>query len=126
MSRVPTDSGFSLVEALVALAVFAMAGVALVQLQSQSLNTFARVETRALADIVAQNHLTQIVAARSAPPIGFREEDLSFAGRAWTMNVDVAAASAPNTRRVSVRVADSSGADVVTVHAFVAVPEGAP
>lgn len=126
MSRAPTDSGFSLVEALVALAVFAMAGVALVQLQSQSLSTFARVETRALADIAAQNRLTQIVAARISPPIGVREEDLNFAGRAWTMNVEVVAASAPNTRRVSVRVADGSGADIVTVHAFVAAPEGAP
>jgi general secretion pathway protein I len=125
MSRAPNESGFSLVEALVALAVFAMAGVALVQLQSQSLITFARVETRALADIAAQNRLTEIVSSRAPPPISSREDQLEFAGRTWRMTTIVTAASDPRTRRVSVSVSDGDAAPSSVAHAFVFVPEGA-
>ena len=70
MSRVRNDAGFSLVEALVALAVFALAGVALVQLQAQSLRTLSAAETRALARIVVQNALVDVVARSTPPDIG--------------------------------------------------------
>lgn len=125
MSRPPNDAAFSLVEALVALAVFAMAGVALVQLQSQSLHTFTRVETRALADLAAQNRLTQIASAPTAPQVGAREEEVLFAGRTWRMQVTVVGATDARTRRVSVAVGPAGEAPASTSHAFVMVREGA-
>lgn len=124
MSRARNDAGFSIVEALVALAVFAMAGVALVQLQAHSLGTFTEVETRALADMAAQNRLTEIVAARERPGVGTREETIRFAGREWLMSVTIAGTPAAETRRVSVSVREpSAGAPSATAHAFFTAPD---
>lgn len=123
MSNKSNDAGFSLVEALVALAVFAMAGVALVQLQTHSLGAFSRVETRTLADLVAQNELTRIVAARDKPDVSQRDESTTFAGRAWAVSVAVAATPDPLIRRASVLVrAEDAREPAAIAHAFFSVP----
>lgn len=124
--RQRSETGFSLVEALVALAVFAMAGVALVQMQSQSLSAFSRVETRALADLAAQNRLTEIVASRERPGVGAREEDVEFAGRAWRMSVAIADTSDAQTRRASVSVGPVGAPPIATAHGFFSVRSTAP
>lgn len=118
MSRPQTESGFSLIEALVALAVFAMAGVALVQLQTHSLGAFAQTETRALADLVAQNTLTRIVSARTPPPPGASQEQVDFAGRSWSATTTIMATPAANTYRVSVAVGAPGETPVAVAHAF--------
>lgn len=128
MSRARNDGGFSLVEALVALAVFASAGVGLVQLQSHSLSTLSRVETIALADLAAQNRITEILAAVVPPDVGTRQEELTFAGRTWSMTVAVVAVPGGGMRRVSVAVGAPGSAPAATAHAFFAVsaPGAAP
>lgn len=126
MSRPQTESGFSLVETLVALAVFAMAGVALVQLQAQSLNTFSRVEARALADIAAQNQLTRVLASQAPPRTGVNQEELRFAGRDWSMTTAIIATPDAQTSRVSVAVGPPNAAPITTVHAFFVAPGAAP
>jgi len=119
----PSESGFSLVEALVALAVFAMAGVSLVQMQSSSLSTFARVETRALADLLAQNTLTEIVSAQAPPSAGAREENVAFADRQWTRSISVVDVPGADTRRVTVEISAPDAPNLVRVSAFVMAPE---
>lgn len=126
MSRLQSDSGFSLVEALVALAVFAMAGVALVGLQTQSLHSFSRVETRALADLAAQNRLTQIIASRAHPAVGVQQEELQFAGRAWRMEIRVVAAPGGEMNRITVAVGAPRAEPSAVVHGFIATPEAGP
>ena len=127
MSRAPSEAGFSLVEALVALAVFAMAGVGLVQLQTHSLQTLSRVETRALAELVAQNALVDIMAARDKPGLGARSDELRFAGRDWRVSIAVTATPDPVMRRVSVAAREAGAqAPPVETHAFIAVAPGAP
>jgi general secretion pathway protein I len=119
MSRAPSDLGFSLIEALVALAVFAMAGVGLVQLQTHSLQTLSQVETRALADIVAQNALVELVAGAVPPAPGQRAEAQTFAGRDWQIVTQVTPAG--DMLRVSVAVSSASDATpAARAHAFVA------
>lgn len=126
MSRARNEAGFSLVEALVALAVFAMAGVALVQLQSHSLSAFSRVETRGLADLAAQNRITEILSARSLPAIGARDEEITYAGRRWRVNVTVVEAPGAEVRRVSVAVGAPGAAPDAVAHAFIGAPASPP
>jgi len=117
MLRAPNDRGFSLIEALVALAVFAMAGVGLVQLQTHSLQTLSQVETRALADIVAQNALVEIVAGDVPPAPGERTANEHFAGRDWQVVTQVVPVG--GMLRVSVAVSASASTSVTRAHAFV-------
>jgi general secretion pathway protein I len=125
MSRARSDLGFSLVETLVALAVFAMAGVALVQLQTHSLETFSRVETRALADIVVQNQLTEIVSSQVRPTNGTREQNIEFAGRTWRATVTIAGTPDPSVRRVTVAVSEGGAAAQSIAHGFFSAPQAA-
>jgi len=122
MSRPRNDHGFSLVEALAALAVFALAGVGLVHLQAQSLRTLRAVETRALAEIVVENLLTGAVAARDVPPLGVREGALRLGEREWRWRVAVEATAEPLTRVVRADVFEGdAAAAAASSQAFVTV-----
>lgn len=105
MSTAPTDrrsqeEGFTIAETLVALFVFALAGVALISMQTQSVDTYSRVETRALASIVAENQLIDAMAQRSAPAIGARDGELDLGGRQWRWRLDVLPTDDPATVRL--------------------------
>ncbi|MBI1187115.1 MAG: type II secretion system protein GspI [Alphaproteobacteria bacterium] len=109
-ARAEREAGFSVVEALVALAVFALAGVGLIQLQAHSVQTLTRAERAALAGIAAQNTLIEAITARDKAPIGESVGAVDIAGRTWLWRMRVAATADANTRRVTVIVADGEGA----------------
>ena len=104
MSIAQTDArregGFTVVETLVALFVFALAGVGLISMQTQSIDSFSRVETRALASIVAENQLIDAMAMLTAPPIGMRDGETQLGGRTWHWRLDVLATDDPATVRI--------------------------
>lgn len=83
------DAGISIVETLVALFVFALAAVALISMQAQSVETYSRVETRALGAIVIENALVDAMAARTSPPLGVKEGEADLAGRNWRWRLEV-------------------------------------
>ncbi len=120
------DAGFSMVEALVALGVFAMAGVGLVQLQTHSLQVFAEVERRAIGDMLAQNRLVEIAAANLGPDLGEQTGEVTYAGRDWTWRTEIAATSDPTTLRARVLVHDKAdGLAAGDMTAFIAAPGAA-
>lgn len=105
MSIAPADphrreAGFTIAEALVALFVFALAGVALVQMQTQSVQTFGRVETRALARMVAENSLVEEMASASEPVLGAREGKAELGGKSWRWRLDIAPTADAGTYRI--------------------------
>ena len=114
------ERGFSLVEALVALGVFALAGVGLVQLQTQSLTTLSDAEQRALADLIAQNQMVDVAGMSAPPVIGVTQGHEELAYRQWTWIRQVDATPDANTLRVIVTVSPSEGATpLARVVAFV-------
>jgi general secretion pathway protein I len=130
-SRAPTDGGFSLVEALVALGVFATAGVALMQLQAQSIQTLTRVETRTLAGIVAQNQLVELTASIAPPTLGDASGEVELGNRRWRWRRELVRTADPNVWRATVRVSElKEGGDETAVggssFAFLSISGGAP
>ncbi len=67
-----SDSGFSLVELLVAVAILSLAAVTLLESQSQAIGLTGAVEQRSLASIVAENRLTIGLGLGEAPTPGTR------------------------------------------------------
>lgn len=117
------DAGFSLIEALVALAVFATAGVALVMMHTQSVRAEAALEAKAFGNLVAQNLLVEAAAAQAAPPLGVSEGETNLAGVAWRWRQEVAATLDPQTRRVRVVVRGVDRSAVAAdLTAFIAAP----
>jgi general secretion pathway protein I len=105
------EAGFSVVEAMVALAVFALAGVGLVQVQTHSLGALSQTETQAFASIVAQNVLIDAASATAPPDLGAREGTTALAGQVWTWRLKVER-SEMNLLMVNVEVLDADG-DVI-------------
>ncbi len=83
------ERGFSLVEVMVALAIFSVAGVGLTRVATQNTRTALAVEERALAAVVADNHLAERLIRRENTSIGERTETLSLAGREFMMRESV-------------------------------------
>jgi general secretion pathway protein I len=115
--RARRDAGFSLIESLVALAVFATAGVGLIVMQTQSVQTVRALETRTLAGLVAQNLLVEAATSSAPVPQGVREGQTEMAGRSWPWRVEIAPTLDENVNRIDVRVRapqeDSGGVDMV-------------
>lgn len=112
-------AGFTIIETLVALFVFAVAAMALMQMQTQSIDTFSEVETRALASIVAENQLVDVIARRGAPALGKQEGEAQLGGRAWRWRIDVLRTDDPSTLRLRASVfAAGRGEAVADVSAY--------
>lgn len=98
------EAGFTVTESLVALFVFALAGVSLVQMQTQSVQTLTRVEMRTLAGLAAENQLVEEMARIDGPVLGAREGESDLGGRVWRLRLDVTATSDPAVYRVESQV----------------------
>ncbi len=77
------EQGFTLLEMLVALAVFSLAALALIRLQGVTLHTAADLDSKALGQIVARNLMVEVRTDPAAPPAGTEEGDVENGGRSW-------------------------------------------
>ncbi|CAH0497294.1 type II secretion system minor pseudopilin GspI [Novosphingobium sp. CECT 9465] len=82
-------NGFTLLELLVALAVFAIAALALLQMEGASISRTADLDQRLLREIVAQNMAAEILTDPAPPPVGSASGTIENAGRRfqWTRTV---------------------------------------
>lgn len=101
-------SGFTLIEMLVALAVFSLAAMALLNLSGESTRSAQRIETRTLGGMVAEN---VAVEAAVAPALaeGERSGASDLGGRRWMWSRSVTATADPELLRIDVRVRDDEG-----------------
>jgi general secretion pathway protein I len=107
------EAGFSLVEALVALFVLAVAGVGLMQMQSQSVSTQARVEARVLAGLVAQDALVEAMASLEPVQLGVRSGEMDLAGRRWGWSILTTPTADPAIVRLTARAGLAAGNEAV-------------
>lgn len=77
------EHGFTLLEMLVALAVFSLAALALVRLQGVTLRTAADLDVKTLGQIVARNIVVETQTDPQPPPLGEAQGDVTNGGRQW-------------------------------------------
>ena len=101
-------SGFSLLELVVAVAVFAIVAVVIYGRTGDVTNQQGRIEVRTLATWVAENRLTALqIQARpqgEALPSGRTTEQHRLGGRDWRVETEFNETSTPSFRRVQLRV----------------------
>jgi general secretion pathway protein I len=100
--------GFTLLEVLVALAIFALVAASVLSASSRSLQTAARLQDKTLAMWVADNRLSAMQLSRDPVADGREQGEEQMAGRRWQWQSEVIATSEPAMRRVTVWVAPSS------------------
>lgn len=101
-----TRQGFSLIELLVALAVFSLAALALLNLTGENVRTAADVETRTVAAIVADNLAVEAMISVDPPGEGETAGTTSMAGRDWRWRRIVTATPDPDMIRIEVKVSE--------------------
>lgn len=103
--------GFSLLELLVALAIFALAAAALLTLSAENTRLAQHLETRTLAGVVASNLAVESVIAAE-----LSQEDAgaaAMAGRDWRWSRTLTTTADPSLVRIDIRVSDADAPDAV-------------
>lgn len=111
--------GMTLIEVLVALAIFATAAIATIRSVSQHINTLNYLEEKTFAAMVADNQLAKVVLQPQALRKQTGKEKL--AGREWFWTVTPVPTSDGLLQAFDVSVAaQKSGSSIVTVRSYLA------
>ena len=96
--------GFTLVESVAALFVFAIAAVAVVELNAQNVRAMSGLESSVYARIVADNQLALAIGDSAAPLRGEAAGEEEMAGRVFAWSRVIAATVDPDIDRIDVVV----------------------
>ena len=99
------ESGFTLLEVLVALAIFALVAASVLTATARSLQTASRLEEKTLAMWIADNQLVELQLSKNPVAEGRDQGEVDFAGRRWQWQSEVQATREPDMRRVTLWVA---------------------
>lgn len=116
MPRIVDHRGFTLIEVLIALFIFAISATALSVTFQSNVNNARSLKERTFASWIAANKLAEIHATDAFPPASTRDDKVEFAGSQWLVRTTVAQ-TVPGFRKVEIQVAPQSSARDITFSA---------
>lgn len=107
--RSPGDSGFSLIEMMVALAVFSLAAMALIRLEGAIIRSASTLDRTMMAQIVARNVAVETLTDAQPPVTGESRGVEENGGRSWSWRRLTTPLGDQGAVRVDVSVSDMDG-----------------
>lgn len=83
MNKFKLSKGFTLIEVMLAVAIFAIAGTALLRASSNNLTSISYLEQKMFANWVAANRLTEVNLEKKWPPKNNLKGSVEMGGREW-------------------------------------------
>jgi general secretion pathway protein I len=103
------EAGFTLIEMLVALAIFSLAALALLRLGGATATNSARLQEQAIAQIVARNIAVETLTDPEPPPFGVVSGEAANAGRRWMWTRTTGRSPEARIQQIEIRVVDAGG-----------------
>jgi general secretion pathway protein I len=107
------ESGFSLLEAMIALAVFSLAVIGLLNLAGANTRTAGVVQERTLAAIVADNHAVGALTSSAPPAPGETSGEEQQGGETWRWREITSRTEDLSVLRIDIEVRRSAGPQVI-------------
>ena len=127
MRRRKKQTGFLLVEILVALVILAIPLAAITRAVSQAIDTTAALRDRNIAMWVAQDRLTMHRIERDWPSLNTTTGTSEMADRSWRWQEKVISTPIVQLRRVEIEIRDENGPDVLAkLVGFLRDPQAKP
>lgn len=117
--------GFTLIEVLVALFVFAVAMTALIQAGTNRAQNLGYLRDRTLASWIASNRITALRLDPETDGTGTRDGEVEMAGRTWQWEADISSTPDETVRRieVAVRLGDPDAEPLARMTGFIAAAD---
>ena len=97
-------AGFTLLEVMVALLIFALFAAAIQRTASQYYGDYERIQAKTLATWIAENKIAELRLAKSLPAVSDNKDETDFAGEHWRVETKVSTTQDASIRRVDVTV----------------------
>lgn len=104
------QSGFTLIEVMIALTVFVAVATTISRASSQSVDGLLTLQDTTIASFVAENRLVALRLS-GLPDVGENNDVVEMAGREWKVHTKVEKTDFPDTNRITVSVADTAAKD---------------
>ena len=109
------QTGFTLLEIVITVAIFAVASTALIRNASNSVIQTLSIQDRTIGHWLAENELEELRSAPRTeeffPSVGTDRETVNMANRDWELKIQVESTENPDMRRVEVTVFDEQNLD---------------
>ncbi len=112
------NTGFTLLEVLVALAIFAICAATLLKQSGQATRQAHALETRTLSNWIAQNRLEALRLAPSKLSVGNTSDVADYANRRWQVQTQTHATSTPTLFRIVVSVSEEAANGAITSNPY--------
>lgn len=107
-NRSADTRGFTLLEVLIALSIFAICASTLIQQSGRSIRQAAYLETRTQASWIAENELERLRLSELFSPAGTQEKEIIFAKRQWFVSQEITNTTHKDLRKAVIRVREGS------------------
>jgi general secretion pathway protein I len=119
-----SQSGFTLMEVLIALAILGIGLVAVISVAGTSTTTALKLKQKTFGHFVALNEAARLRTSVNWPDVGHQNGTADLAGETWRWTAKISKTSAPNLRRADITIALDNAPDkpISSLVAFIGKP----